>query len=554
MNPIHEGLRANDLLTSVPLPPGWQWRELRAEGRQVRVLQANDPAGVLSLPLNRTGRHEIHLGLFRPKGAAPAMQVRLSPDRFWRKIQPYRFMDDPGGGLQDGLLGVLDMESDAELLIRPLPERIAALAYVLCKPSSARPVSRKGKLGAVMDVHDIMATQYEIHNADDLRAVIAPFADSAFDRICWGNAAGSFRATYFSRVMPRMGEGLEQSDNPWAQRHVTVMQRLEKRGEDPLRVITDFAHEIGLQLWSDDRICHTFDPACGEYPHLVSDFVIKNQHMRVRNKDGSQHRQAMLSLAYPQFRDLKVRFLAEQARYGVDGIYIDWTRKSPVVGWEPAVIEPFKSKHGKDPHRLPQSEWIVDWLAHQCGFVTEFMRELRAELDKAGAETGRRIPIAVQVPHGWHHARAIPEFYWNGLDVAAWAREGLVDIVAPSADLWHAPIRLDHLPPMFDGTGCELWGCIHQRVPECFPSRKSDDRHAFLEAHLDPMIVLRAAADLYNSGAEGLFLWECGETPGVLPRWELLRHLGDRDRLTLMFGPKIGRMDGKHRFEQYTLE
>ena len=335
-----------------------------------------------------------------------------------------------------------------------------------------------------------------------------------------------------------------------------VMGMFRRVGVDPLKCVVAFAHEIGLQLWANDRICHCFDPAeAQQHVHLSSDFLVRNQHMRVLNMDGSKHYQAMLSLAYPEFRDLKVRFLAEQARYGVDGIYIDFTRKSPVVGWEPPVLESFKARYGKDPHALPESEWLMDWLAHQAGFVTQFMRELRTALNAVEAESGRRLPVATQVPAGWLFHRAIPECYWNGLDIVAWAEEGLVDIVAPSTDLWHRPISLDHLPPMLDGTDCELWGCIHQRAPECYPSQHdAEDDNLYLEAHVDPLIVLRTAADLYNQGAAGIFLWESGELPSVLPRWECLKDLGDRDGLADMFGPRIGAMDGRGRIEQLLLE
>lgn len=547
-------LDASAALIHLPLPSGWERRALQCEGREVCILSANHPADALAVPLRATGRVEVHLGLFRPRGKVCSMQVRLSSERLWRRVEPMLFTDDPGGGLQDGLLGVFDVRPEDALIIRTEPASCASLAYVrtAAAPASGGMRCRKN-VGAVIDVNSSWG-KYRIEEPDDMLAMIAPYADSDFDRICWNTAAGSFRATYFSNVMPLFGEGSTVFPMQSAKRAADVMAMFQRRGVDPLELVTDFAHKIGLQLWADDRICHAFDPDESAYAFLCSDFYAKNQHMRVMTMEGQKHWQAMLSLAYPEFRELKVRFLVEQARYNVDGIYIDFTRKSPMVGWEPPVLDSFKAIYGKDPHDLPEIEWNADWMAHQAGFVTQFMRELRAALNEVESQTGRHLPVAAQVPAGWRFHRNMPECYANGLDVAAWAREGLVDIIAPSDDLWYRPIHLDHLPALLEGTHCELWGCLHQRAPECFPSRHAaDDANVYLEAHVDPMIILRSAADLYNQGAAGIFLWESGELPSVLPRWEVLKHLGDRERLKGMFGPSVGFMDGRGRMGQIHL-
>jgi len=548
-------VETNHVLAHGPLPAGWQRRTLQHHSREIHVLSAKHPADTLSLPLNAKGKVEIHLGVFRPKGVVASMQVRLSSERYWRRVEPMIFIDDPGGGLQDAVLGIREVKSGDRFLVRVQPDCCAALAYVHCADASvpAPPLPRKN-VGAVIDAH-FAWTKYRIDDPDDVLAIIAPFADSGFDRICWGTGAGSWRATYFSDVLPPLGEGLTEFPTRNGKVTADVMAMFQRRGIDPLKLVIDFAHEIGLELWANDRICHGFDPAETRHIHLFSDFLFKNQHMRVMTMEGEKHHQAMLSLAYPEFRELKIQFLREQARYDIDGIYIDFTRKSPVVGWEPPVLDSFKATYGKDPYALPASEWIHEWMAHQCSFVTRFMRELRAALDNVESETGRRLPIAAQVPAGWRFYRNVPECYANGLDIATWAQEGLVDIVAPSDDLWHRPIYLDHLPRLFDGTNTALWGCLHQRAEECYPSgHDADDGNVYLEAHVDPMLVLRSAADLYHQGAEGLFLWEAGDLPTVLPRWELFNSLGDREGLAAMFGPPIAGRDGRQRFEQWVLE
>jgi hypothetical protein len=67
----------------------------------------------------------------------------------------------------------------------------------------------------------------------------------------------------------------------------------------------------------------------------------------------------------------------------------------------------------------------------------------------------------------------------------------------------------------------------------------------YLEAHVDPWLVLRTAADLYQQGVEGVFLWEAGQTPAVPQRWEILKRLGDREWVTQQFGRPVGPTDGR---------
>ena len=553
----------NPDLAHLPLPDGWERRPSTMNGEALCLLMATDAKEPLAMPLDATGPREIRVGLFRPRMRHAALQFRLSTDRFWRQVRPATFIEDPGGAVQDVSLGVFDLQPDCRLLVRTVLRKHAAIAYVrLCPAPPPSSPTQRAKLGAVFDVYMVM-NQHRIDEPDDLRAVIAPFADSCFDRICWGSAAGSFRALHFSEVIEHFGQGQEEFGNVNGEHTGRVMSMFAHKGLDPLRLIVDFAHEIGLQLWSDDRICHCYEP--GAYrDQFANRFLLENQHMRVLQRDGAPEFQATLSLAYPEFRDLKVRFLTEQASAGADGIYIDFMRKYPVVGWEPPVLDSFKEKFGRDPRGLPAEEWFEPWLAHQCGFVTRFMRDLRASLNEVGEQSGRRIPVAVQTHGGWRFTHDIPECYLYGLDVATWAREGLIDIFAPSPsdNLWHELMSLDRTRPLVADTNCEIWPCLGQFAPELYPNGRNPNLHCvedpeadvMLRADLDPWRIARAADDLYNQAADGLFVWEMHEAAAVPQHWEVLRRLGDREWLRRTFGRPIGPFDGSHVIEQWPLQ
>lgn len=526
-------------LDDLPLPAGWVRRRYRVASEMVGVLQAEAPAETLNVPLCSSGWQEIHVGLFRPRGGQAALQVKLASERHWRSVQPMILCNDPGGALQDAVLGVLNLSTEEKLLIRPMSGRPACLAYVRCVPSAPPPPRvHHRNVGAIIDGADAMH-QYCIEGPDDLAAVVHSFADSDFDRLCWGTAAGTFRALYFSEVTEYLGQGQTRFGRAFDEDGARVMANFARRGQDPLKVLIAASHAEGLQLWADHRICHAFPP--GQFDDAIATrFYLDNQHMRVRDMDGTPNHQAALSLAYPEFRDWTVRFLTEQAKIGVDGIHIDFTRKDPIIGWEPAVYDSFKAKYGKDPKTWKGSRdgWLSDWLEHQSGFVTQLLRDLRRSLDLAG----RRIPVSVQIPE---------DFRINALDVGAWAREGLVDIATVSDRLWCRDFALDPLRTLVTGTKCEAWGCIHQRHPACFPTTPGP---GLGEAWVDPWRVARLAADYYNQGADGIYLWEAGTAPAVLQRWNVIRNLGDRETLAKMFGHPIGPYDGRNAIEQFPLE
>ncbi len=86
--------------------------------------------------------------------------------------------------------------------------------------------------------------------------------------------------------------------------------------------------------------------------------------------------------------------------YESDGIELDWLRALPVF------------KPGYDEKNT--------------GILTQFMRDVRAIADEAAEKWGHPIRIAVRVPY------FVEEAFGCGMDVPAWCREKLVDIVIPS--------------------------------------------------------------------------------------------------------------------------
>ena len=143
-----------------------------------------------------------------------------------------------------------------------------------------------------------------------------------------------------------------------------------------------------------------------------------------------------------------------------------------------------------------------------AGYVTTFMRELREALDGTGA--GRRVRVAANVwpDHDTNHA--------SGLDLRTWAREGLVDILAPAAgDSQHGSLEFAYMRGVVEGTGCVFY-------PDLYPRNMAARDY------------LRRATEAYAEGAAGVSLWDCDRRIITRSQWNTIRRLGHRDDLPRM--------------------
>jgi len=136
--------------------------------------------------------------------------------------------------------------------------------------------------------------------------------------------------------------------------------------------------------------------------------------------------------ALPAVREYERGLMMEvAARYGVDWIHLDYIRfpcepAEPYYSYDPETLRLFKESSGVDLASLKARDsgnmlWNV-WLDWNAGCVTQFVRELKESL-KA---TGRKVRVSAAVFPEAANARV-----FIGQDWAAWAREGLVDMLCP---------------------------------------------------------------------------------------------------------------------------
>lgn len=164
-------------------------------------------------------------------------------------------------------------------------------------------------------------------------------------------------------------------------------------------------HGMGVEMWHSmrmDDVHHT---------DLGSEWLPQHGDLWLDRKDLTRAwyrhplrwswADAALDYGRPEVFDYHLAMMREYVLdYESDGIELDWMRCAPVFA------------PGSDEANAP--------------LLTRFMRETRAACAAAAARWGHPVRVAVRVP-----ARA-REAYGMGMDIGAWAREGLFDVLVPS--------------------------------------------------------------------------------------------------------------------------
>jgi uncharacterized lipoprotein YddW (UPF0748 family) len=145
--------------------------------------------------------------------------------------------------------------------------------------------------------------------------------------------------------------------------------------------------------------------------------------------------------ALPEVREYERSLMVELVeRYPVDWVHLDYIRfpSSPrevYFSWDPRTRSLFKEAAGLDPIDMKARDsgnpmWN-EWIEWNAGRVTAFVRELKDALRKLG----RPVKISAAVFPSADEAKVL-----IGQDWAAWAKDGLIDMLCPM--LYMNDIRL----------------------------------------------------------------------------------------------------------------
>jgi hypothetical protein len=209
------------------------------------------------------------------------------------------------------------------------------------------------------------------------------------------------------------------------------------------KLITDIAHKKGMKLWGVGSLCDWGSPAdtpgFNDFPfNFESKLRQEHPEWAPVDKYGYRRQGGTIEFAYPDARKALVELEVNLAREaGYDGIifltYVEAfsQRFQDEFGYSEPVVNEYKRRYGIDIHKDSFSKFAGrdEWYRLRGEYLTQFFRELKAELSKHDIKLG--IIINPRNPHSpdvW--ATLSQTYYTMGsiyFDVETWVQEGIID-------------------------------------------------------------------------------------------------------------------------------
>ncbi len=245
------------------------------------------------------------------------------------------------------------------------------------------------------------------------------------------------------------------------------------RDVHPDRLAVEAAHRRGMEIWGVSTLVDWGSPAdtpCfTDFPH--------NSESRLRlahpewvpvDRSGLLKQGGPIEFAYPEARKALVDLHMKHVRQdGYDGVlFLTYAenysmRFQDEFGFNEPIVQEFKRRTHVDLRTQPFTRTAsrYDWYALRGEYLTQYFRELKAELRRDGKKLG--VFVNPQQPHftqPWN----VPELMLTAghiyCDLETWLREGIVDqlVVYGNCNPASQNRTVEDLLWMARGTNCEI--------------------------------------------------------------------------------------------------
>ncbi len=477
------------------------------KGKAVWCGYEADPPS-LTIKLNAEGWHAIFVGFLSLTGAYVKLDQDPAPLWLNNPIRDYYVNS------VDTYFKAAELTKDSTLTISPKrhgSRQPAGITSIMLIPLTEAEVQRLQRDRADTSNRRLVATADGFSSicgnsprtVEECLAEIEYYRNTDFGTLIYHGGWSGDKTIYPSRVGYLPGLELEDVCQDYHRDFIDAVRELADKGINPLKVIIEGAHEMGMKVhvgmrpggWS------YYQPFNGLWD---SPFYLNNPQWRCRDHASRDSAEiTRMSWAVPEVRRHIIDLLMEQVGFGADGAHIVFNRGFPMVLFEEPFCKLFRDKHGVDPNELDENDpRIVEMWSD---IITLFFKELRAELDKEEArrDNGQPIEISIMVL-GTHE-----DNYHYGLDIRRLVNEGLIDEI--------------QIYPY--GFGNVLPGSLYD---EAFFKEVCEPAGVRYYPTVDPPYdvtgQLGRALELYDGGAPGLCYWDAGHVDR--PTWAIQSRLG----------------------------
>ncbi|MBI3987088.1 MAG: hypothetical protein HY343_09220 [Lentisphaerae bacterium] len=325
------------------------------------------------------------------------------------------------------------------------------------------------------------------------------FRDTDFGTLLL-HSPGADKVIYPSKIGHMKGVGVEVFPRPGDRYFVEAIQAMARQGVNPLKVLIDGAHDVGMKVHVGIR------PAGWSFVEPYLDywepaFYRQNPQWRCVDRDGTPV--ARMSWAVPEVRKHLIELLREQVGFGADGAHVVFNRGFPVVLYEPPAVDLFQRTFGLDPRTIEEADpRIAQW---RSDVVTTFMRELRAMLDEEGKPRKTRLASSIMVLGNE------PDNLQYGVDIRRLVTEGLVDEIY--SYMWDFGSKHPHYEWAYFREACRDKGIPFSPATASY----------FLESYY----TLPLVKSFLESGAKGVAIWDASDDN--IHQWSVISRFGHEE-------------------------
>jgi hypothetical protein len=316
----------------------------------------------------------------------------------------------------------------------------------------------------------------------------------------WGTATHRLSDWYShdTKVGARWGTDRDKFKTAGEWRIFQNAQQLIEQGTDSAAVVIDYSHRARLDVFLSLRVNDGHDARLADGAQDANLAPLRRQHPEWLLGGGGFSKFAY-DFAVPAVRQYTAALIKEAiAGYDLDGFDLDFCR-------QPTLFKAVGAAKDSSPVTTPKlGWWNVGATAGESGknasLITAMMREIREALDAKGRRARRKLLFSVRVPP------SLPLNLQAGMDVAAWIRDRLVDIVVVGdPNGWNYRLPVEDYRKLAQGTDCKI---IAQNLCAYKEDRGRSAAVLFGERNYYSTEQFRAvAARHWQAGADGIFIW-----------------------------------------------